>query len=287
MSDKIDYDLLTLLRLEEWNLRKLVQKNPLLTVGEYYNALTKFIDNTMVVSTILEKISMLNARESDLKILADIKSLYSDMGCYPQVQQIDDIVSASKRGHTEFAAEYAQKMLKDHNYLYAKVKVAKEKGGIENTFSDEDEIKMPKETQVLKKVIQLMEYSDANRKLRILVVDDAPSILKMISSVLSPEYKVDTLIDPTMVNKFLQQIMPDLFLLDYQMPELNGFDLVPIIRSFEDHKDTPIIFLTSQGTMDHVSKAYSLGACDYIVKPFQDNVLKEKIKKHIVRKKLL
>ena len=89
-----------------------------------------------------------------------------------------------------------------------------------------------------------------------------------------------------MVEKFLQQITPELFLLDYKMPELSGFDLIPIIRSFEAHKDTPIIFLTSMATAEYVTNAFALGACDYIVKPFQGKQLREKINKHIVRKKL-
>jgi DNA-binding response OmpR family regulator len=92
--------------------------------------------------------------------------------------------------------------------------------------------------------------------------------------------------DPTRLEKFLWQVTPELFLLDYKMPALSGFDLVPIIRSFSEHKTTPVIFLTSEGTMAHVSAAFALGACDFIVKPIQGNILREKIAKHIVRKKL-
>jgi putative two-component system response regulator len=111
-------------------------------------------------------------------------------------------------------------------------------------------------------------------------------MLKTITSALGADYKVYTLSDPMMVEKFLQQVTPELFLLDYKMPGLNGFDLIPIIRNFDEHKDTPIVFLTSMGTSDNVSAAAMLGACDFIVKPFQGNVLREKIAKYIVRKKL-
>ena len=86
---------------------------------------------------------------------------------------------------------------------------------------------------------------------------------------------------PTEIEKVLEKLTPDLFLLDCQMPELNGFDIVPIIRRFNKHKNTPIVFLTSLGTVDNVSAAIALGACDYIVKPFKPNILREKITKHI------
>ena len=69
------------------------------------------------------------------------------------------------------------------------------------------------------------------------------------------------------------------------MPELNGFDLIPIIRSFKEHKDTPIVFLTSKRTIDNVTAALALGASDFIAKPFNPDFLREKIKKYIVRKK--
>lgn len=131
------------------------------------------------------------------------------------------------------------------------------------------------------------DNEEASRKLLILVVDDSPVILKTVSSVLSNDYKVFTLPKPTQLEKVLLKLTPNLFLLDYQMPEINGFELIPIIRSFEEHKETPIIFLTSAETVDHASTALALGACEYIVKPFNPNILREKIAKHIVRKTTL
>ena len=94
-----------------------------------------------------------------------------------------------------------------------------------------------------------------------------------------------TLTKSTELERVLQRLTPDLFLLDYQMPELSGFDLVPIIRNLEEHKDTPIVFLTSEGTIENLTAAIALGACDFVVKPFQPDVLREKIGKHIAKKK--
>jgi len=128
------------------------------------------------------------------------------------------------------------------------------------------------------------DSEEAARKPQILAVDDTPVMLRTISSTLN-DYDVFTLSDPLLVEKYLRQIKPDLILLDYKMPGLNGFDLVPIIRSIEEHKNTPIIFLTSMGTNDNIVTAATLGACDFIVKPFKAEILREKVAKHIAVKK--
>ena len=131
--------------------------------------------------------------------------------------------------------------------------------------------------------MESLDNEEHNRKKIILVIDDSPVILKSVSSVLSDMYKVYMLPKPTELQKVLQKLVPDLFLLDYQMPEINGFELIPIIRSFEEHKNTPIIFLTSMGTADILTTASALGASDFVVKPFEPDILREKIAKHIVK----
>ena len=116
----------------------------------------------------------------------------------------------------------------------------------------------------------------------ILTVDDSPDILKTVHAVLQDKYKVYTLSNPEKLTELLQKITPVLFLLDYKMPGLTGFDLIPIIREFEQHKNTPIIFLTSDATVDRITAAIGMGACDYVVKPFKGEMLHEKIAKHLV-----
>jgi len=123
-----------------------------------------------------------------------------------------------------------------------------------------------------------------NRKPLILAVDDSLVMLKAITSVLNSEYKIFTLPNPAELEKVLKKLTPDLFLLDYKMPKISGFDLVPIIRGVKAHKETPIIFLTSEGTMDNVTVAMALGACDFVVKPFNPDILREKIARHLIKK---
>jgi DNA-binding response OmpR family regulator len=123
--------------------------------------------------------------------------------------------------------------------------------------------------------------TNKNEKMLIMAIDDAPDILKSVESVLKDEYTVFKLPKPTELEKVLAYMTPDLFLLDYDMPGLTGFDLVPIIRSFKKLRDTPIIFLTSAGTIDHISVAIGLGASDFIVKPFDPVILRDKIAKQL------
>jgi DNA-binding response OmpR family regulator len=120
---------------------------------------------------------------------------------------------------------------------------------------------------------------------RILAVDDMPTMLRAINHALGDKYKVFMLTKPTEVKESLNKITPDLFLLDCNMPGMSGFDLVPIIREFPEHKETPIVFLTAEGTVDHLTAAMHMGASDFIVKPFNAKALREKIDSYIQKSK--
>jgi len=116
---------------------------------------------------------------------------------------------------------------------------------------------------------------------RILAIDDVVSVLKTIKAALHSNYIVHTISKPDSVLDFLKLRKPDLILLDYLMPMYNGFELIPMIREIPGYEDTPVIMLTSEGTLTHIKEAISLGACDFIVKPFKDSELNEKVAKHI------
>ena len=128
---------------------------------------------------------------------------------------------------------------------------------------------------------QLSPAARSQNKAVILAVDDSPSILSGVKELLGEEYKVYTLTNPEKIESILDIVVPDLFLLDCKMPVLSGFDLVPIIRKHRFHSSTPIMFLTSEQSVDTVTVALNMGACDYILKPIDETVLRSKISKHI------
>jgi len=122
--------------------------------------------------------------------------------------------------------------------------------------------------------------SSANKPC-VLIVDDVSSMLRAIQYALHDRYNVSALSKSEDAIDFLRNKTPDLIILDYLMPVLNGFDLIPIIREIPNHKDTPIIIITTEGTPEHVSEAILLGASDFIVKPFKPSEVNSKVAKHI------
>jgi DNA-binding response OmpR family regulator len=118
------------------------------------------------------------------------------------------------------------------------------------------------------------------QKQTILVIDDCPGTLKSVSFMLQKKYKVHTLPDSKRLNEFLELSTPDLFLIDCNMPDISGFDLVPLIRKFAKHEKTPILFFTADESEEYAFEAAKLGVCDFIVKPVDNIVLINKIKHH-------
>ena len=73
----------------------------------------------------------------------------------------------------------------------------------------------------------------------------------------------------------------DLFLLDWNMPRIDGLKFVQIIRDIERYEDTPIIMITSEAAKYNVVDAISAGVTNYVVKPIKGDVLWEKISRYI------
>jgi DNA-binding response OmpR family regulator len=126
------------------------------------------------------------------------------------------------------------------------------------------------------------ELREADKPI-ILAVDDTPSILVTLKMLLGDLYTVHTMpgvSDERDFKTMLSKTTPDLFLLDYNMPTFSGFDLMPIIRGFRGHEETPVLFLTSDQTVGNITTAILLGARDYIVKPIDPTILHKKIMAH-------
>lgn len=104
----------------------------------------------------------------------------------------------------------------------------------------------------------------------ILIVDDTPDNLRLLSKTLSAEgYKVRCAISGSLALLTIKAKIPDLILLDINMPDIDGFDVCYQLKQSELTKHIPIIFISASGKIDDKVKAFEVGGVDYISKPFQ------------------
>ncbi len=115
----------------------------------------------------------------------------------------------------------------------------------------------------------------------ILVVDDQPNNLKVISSVLGDSYSLSFANNGPNALKILENLQPDLILLDVMMPGMDGYEVCQRIKSTEKTKELPVIFLTAKNDIEDILKAFRAGAVDYITKPFNIMELKVRVGNHI------
>lgn len=105
----------------------------------------------------------------------------------------------------------------------------------------------------------------------ILVVDDSVTVRKFTSRFLTRSgFAVGTAADGVDALRSIQETKPDLILLDLEMPRMDGFELIAILRASEDFKDIPVILVTSRTADKHRQRGLELGAQRYFGKPYQE-----------------
>ena len=115
----------------------------------------------------------------------------------------------------------------------------------------------------------LLRHNNARRL--IMIVDDSVTVRKVTSRLLERQgYDVVTAKDGVDAIEQLENVKPDLMLLDIEMPRMDGFEVTNLVRHHEVHQDLPIIMITSRTGEKHRERAFSLGVTHYMGKPFQE-----------------
>ena len=121
----------------------------------------------------------------------------------------------------------------------------------------------------------------------VLIVDDIPENLELLSGLLVDNgFKVRAAIDGKSAVKAVQTKLPDLILLDIQMPDMDGYEVCRILRSSPKTADIPIIFISGLEEADFKVKAFEAGGVDYITKPFQVEEVIARVRTHLALQKL-
>ena len=119
---------------------------------------------------------------------------------------------------------------------------------------------------------------------KILIVDDSPSNLATIENALMDDYEVVAVTSGLTALRFLDDHDADLVLLDIEMPIMNGLQTLQKIREREYLKDLKVIMLTAIKEQTAVVSGFKLGISDYITKPIDRDVVKERIRKVLDKK---
>jgi len=115
----------------------------------------------------------------------------------------------------------------------------------------------------------------------IFIVDDNDTNLIMATAALDDVYKTFAMPSAEKMFKLLKRVTPDLILLDVDMPDMDGFEAIKVLKSDEKLKLIPVIFLTASNDAKSEISGFELGALDFITKPFSPPVLIRRIQSHI------
>ena len=128
----------------------------------------------------------------------------------------------------------------------------------------------------------MVETLDFSAKATVLVVDDTPDNLAVISGLLKDLYKVKVAANGKTALQIAQgESPPDLILLDIMMPELSGYEVCLRLKSEPATRDIPVLFLTALASAEDEKKGLELGAEDYITKPISPAILLARVSTHL------
>lgn len=117
---------------------------------------------------------------------------------------------------------------------------------------------------------------------QILIVDDNPRNIQVLGTVLSGKgYNIIIANDGVQTLKSVEKIIPDLILLDINMPNMDGFETCKKLKESEIYSEIPVIFLTARTETEDIIRGFQYGAVDYITKPFNTAELLARVRTHL------
>jgi putative two-component system response regulator len=117
---------------------------------------------------------------------------------------------------------------------------------------------------------------------KVILVDDNPINLKLARNTLMDKYDVFTVPNAEKLYQLLEKTMPDIILLDVLMPDISGYDAIKVLKGNPRTADIPVVFLTSKSDTGSELEGFSLGAVDYISKPFSPQLLLKRVDVHVL-----
>ena len=112
---------------------------------------------------------------------------------------------------------------------------------------------------------------------KILIVDDEKMNIIALAHFLKPEYDIIVSTESAAALEIAEKHLPDIILLDIIMPDMDGFEVITQLKNSDKAKEIPVIFITGLNNEVNEEKGITLGAADYITKPFNKTLVKTRI----------
>ncbi|MDR1296271.1 MAG: response regulator [Deltaproteobacteria bacterium] len=123
---------------------------------------------------------------------------------------------------------------------------------------------------------------DTGKRAKIMLVDDNAANLTMGKNMLKEAYEVYPIPSALKLFEIMKHVTPALILLDVMMPDMDGYEAIRKLKAEERFRDIPVIFLTSMNDESSELEGLSLGAIDYVAKPFSAPLLLKRIENHLL-----
>jgi len=112
----------------------------------------------------------------------------------------------------------------------------------------------------------------------VLIVDDENMNMFALTHILRPDYTVYAAKNGQSAIRIAKKQLPDVILLDILMPEMDGYEVLSELKSDEETRKIPVIFVTGLINPEDEKKGLEMGAADYISKPFDAKIVRKKVR---------
>ena len=127
---------------------------------------------------------------------------------------------------------------------------------------------------------EIKPYSQCN----VLIVDDEPMSRLLLQSILEAEFHCTTVESGSAAISYCAESLPDLVLLDMNMPDIGGLEVCATLKATPETKDIPVIFVTSTMDIESENACWEVGASDFVMKPVNASTLTHRVKTHLQNK---
>lgn len=115
----------------------------------------------------------------------------------------------------------------------------------------------------------------------ILVADDEPMNIEIMEIILMDDYEIESVENGVECLDSIERRMPDLLLLDFSMPKMDGVEVSKNLRNNTKTKNLPIVMVSGFASEEHIKNGYEAGVNEYITKPYKPEELLRVVEKYI------